>query len=75
MSLTKRLYFDQLEVNSPEARISRISQSIEIAARIISEEYTPNIADLEIAGRRLFAALRELDALAFELQKPNVVSS
>jgi len=74
MSLTKRLYFDQLEVNSPEARISRISQSIEIAARIISEEYTPNIADLEIAGRRLFAALRELDALTFDRDASNSLS-
>lgn len=67
MSLTKRMFFDQLEADSPETRISRIVQSIETAARIISTDYAPDVADLDTAGRRLFAALKELDALAVEL--------
>lgn len=67
MSLTKQAYFDQLQQRTPEDRVLRIAQSIEIAARIINADYKPSVSDLEVAERRLYAVLRELDALAVAL--------
>jgi hypothetical protein len=64
MSLTKQLYFDQLETDSPENRIANINRQLAIALRAASDCEHPDFETLETVARAVCKARDEMNHLA-----------
>jgi len=64
MSLTKQLYFDQLEPDSPETRIANINRQLAIALYAASDCEHPDFETLETVARAVCKARDEMNHLA-----------
>ncbi len=63
MSLTKRLYFDQMEADAPEARLANVNCLITRAYKAACND-APDSETLDIIARALHEARQELNHLA-----------
>ncbi len=64
MSLTKQLYFDQLETDSPENRIANINRQLAIALYAASDCEHPDFETLDTIERAIIKARAEMNHLA-----------
>jgi hypothetical protein len=64
MSLTKQLYFDQLETDSPETRVANINRQLSIALRAASDCEHPDFETLDTVARAVCKARDEMNHLA-----------
>jgi len=63
MSLTKRLYFDQIEADAPETRLANVSRLVSRAYKAACND-VPDNETLDTIARTLYDARQELNALA-----------
>ncbi len=63
MSLTKQLYFDQLEANAPETRLANVNRLVARAYRAACDD-APDYETLDTIARALHEARQELNRLA-----------
>ena len=64
MSLTKQLYFDQLEANAPETRIANVNRHLAFALRAASDCESPDYETLDTIARAIVEARDEMNCLA-----------
>lgn len=64
MSLTKRLYFDQMEAEAPETRIANVNRHLALALRVACDCETPDYETLDTIARALVKACDEMNHLA-----------
>ncbi len=64
MSLTKRVYFDQMEAGAPETRIANVNRHLALALRVACDCDMPDYETLDTIARTLHEARQEINALA-----------
>ncbi len=64
MSLTKRLYFDQMEADIPETHLANVNRHLALALRAACGCESPDYETLDTIARSLHEARQELNALA-----------
>ncbi len=64
MSLTKQLYFDQLERDAPETRIASVNRHLAFALRVASDCESPDYETLDTIARAIIKAQNEMNRLA-----------
>ncbi len=69
MSLTKQLYFNQLETDSPETRIANINRQLAIALYAASDCEHPDFETLDTVARAVCKARDEMNLLAASVAK------